>query len=190
MVSLSVHGFVFSGFFFLFKARDFFDRPDAVKRLSPLVVSISSLAKAPVAMSKSFKPSEPLPQKLRKQKHSKVFGSDSRVESSPRLPDQAHNPSFTSSEDLAKLRAQIEENLVYPFSLRRKGIEGVVKIKLILNRFGHLKNLSVVEGSGHPELDQLALSAVKNAAPFPPSENSEFIQPIILPIEFKLHSTS
>lgn len=49
---------------------------------------------------------------------------------------------------------------------------GTVKILIIITRDGNLKNVSVVESSGYPSLDESAMKSAKAAAPFWPLPKS------------------
>lgn len=62
---------------------------------------------------------------------------------------------------------RIEAVLDYPYSLRRKKIQGQVGIKLVLTFMGVVESCEIRESSGSKELDQLAMNAVERAGPFP-----------------------
>ncbi len=49
----------------------------------------------------------------------------------------------------------------------RRGLSGVVSISFIVDYMGRVPYQAVSESSGHPDLDALAMTAVRTAAPFP-----------------------
>jgi protein TonB len=67
------------------------------------------------------------------------------------------------------IRGLIDRCKEYPYQARRQDQEGSVQIRFILSRQGILKNEPVLERqSRYRLLNESALEAVKNAAPFPP----------------------
>ena len=96
------------------------------------------------------------------------------------------------------IHEQIQAHLNYPLSLRRRSIQGRVLVKLVIAENGNLESLDLIsssDSSSHPELNRLALEAVRNAAPFSlpllPSSHSHKKTgrlKINLPILFKLES--
>lgn len=75
-----------------------------------------------------------------------------------------------AAEDAYKalLRGRIDAHKRYPPLSRRMGEEGTVVVSFRLNADGEISQLSVVKGSGSERLDEAALEAVRQAAPFPP----------------------
>ena len=49
----------------------------------------------------------------------------------------------------------------YPSVLRKKGVEGVVWLKVLVSKQGHAAEISFVKRSGHRLFDESALRAVK-----------------------------
>ncbi len=77
----------------------------------------------------------------------------------------------------------------YPAAARRLGLEGTVKVKLLIDRHGKLIGKpSVVVSSGHAILDEQALLMVKRSAPFPalPVEFGKDVATIVIPVRFTL----
>ncbi len=75
-----------------------------------------------------------------------------------------------AAEDAYKalLRSRIDAHKRYPSLSRRMGEEGTVVVSFRLNADGEISQLSVAKGSGSERLDEAALEAVRQAAPFPP----------------------
>ena len=59
-------------------------------------------------------------------------------------------------------------NLNYPDEARRQRLYGSLRLLVAINRDGTLREVSVLESSGQPVLDQAALRIVRLAAPFAP----------------------
>jgi protein TonB len=69
----------------------------------------------------------------------------------------------------AMIRGLIDRRKEYPYQARRQNQEGSVQIRFILSRQGVLNGEPVMEKqSRYRHLNESALEAVKNAAPFPP----------------------
>lgn len=83
------------------------------------------------------------------------------------------------------IRDRISSFLSYPLSLKRRGIQGRVNLKITLSPLGALQNCQIEQSSGYPELDQLALQAVADASPFEKIPSGQSLS-LKLPIDFKL----
>ena len=66
--------------------------------------------------------------------------------------------------------ARIERigNLNYPDEARRQQLHGQLVLTVALNRDGTVKDIEVIQPSGHKLLDEAAIRIVRLAAPFPP----------------------
>ena len=76
----------------------------------------------------------------------------------------------------------------YPASARKDAVEGLVKIKMLITHEGKVTEASIVESSGHPEMDANALDAVYKWR-FSPARNKlkqKIDCYITMPIKFKL----
>jgi protein TonB len=69
---------------------------------------------------------------------------------------------------LARLKQRIQREWVYPEDAWSRGVSGDLLLLFTLNKNGSLTTLRLVHSSGFPILDQEALRAVKQAAPFDP----------------------
>lgn len=96
--------------------------------------------------------------------------------------------SFVSPEYLATIRKRIERFQRYPRYARENGIEGTTVIQFTIRRDGHLEEARVLESSGSKTLDEAALTAIREAAPFDPFPQSQSGTKlhIQLPIVFRL----
>ena len=87
---------------------------------------------------------------------------------------------------LSLVREKIRNGVYYPIALRRQGITGNVELSVKLTSDGQLQDAVVESSSGISELDQLAIEAVKRAAPFrPPPQGAVSFT---LPIEYRLRN--
>lgn len=68
----------------------------------------------------------------------------------------------------ARIRQTIDAHKHYPRLARRLGHEGRVVVAFTIEADGRLAGVRVVESSGSELLDEAALEAVREAAPFPP----------------------
>jgi protein TonB len=82
--------------------------------------------------------------------------------------------------DSAWIRDAIQGAIAYPATARRMGWEGMVVVAFQLLSDGSVRDVRVVQGSGHTALDRGAIDAVRNASPFPRSPvEAEVITPIV-----------
>ena len=69
---------------------------------------------------------------------------------------------------LYKLKDRIEHAWNYPSSAMRLGMTGDLYIRFVIQEDGSLKEVRLLRTSGNPTLDEAALQAIKEAAPFLP----------------------
>ncbi len=69
---------------------------------------------------------------------------------------------------MGRLKRKVEDAWRYPYSAIKEGISGDLKISFVVRRNGTLGAVRVVRTSGHPELDEAALQALRDAEPFWP----------------------
>lgn len=88
---------------------------------------------------------------------------------------------------LAKVRKKIQENLQYPSSAKRIGLEGEATVEFVIAMDGMVdkKTLKILKSSRHRALDNNAMDAVLDALPFeaPPQENVNIVIPIVFNIK-------
>jgi protein TonB len=89
---------------------------------------------------------------------------------------------------LAALAAAIDRNKYYPLSSRRRGEEGTVLVRFVIQKDGEFSDLSVVESSGSRRLDRAALKTLRRVAPFRkiPESVGRSHWSITVPIAFSL----
>ncbi|MEO5357634.1 MAG: energy transducer TonB [Nitrospirae bacterium YQR-1] len=86
-------------------------------------------------------------------------------------------------ENFIYIRDMVMKQVSYPHSAKKMGICGKVTISFVVTESGVVDELKVEESSGHGLLDDSAINAVKQAAPFPKPVVSA---KIVLPITYKL----
>lgn len=81
----------------------------------------------------------------------------------------------------------IARNVAYPDASRQAQEEGIVKIDLSLLANGQLEQATILESSGSKMLDQAALTAVKEQAPYPsfPAQLKQKQLRLTVPVVFK-----
>ncbi|MBN2298740.1 MAG: energy transducer TonB, partial [Deltaproteobacteria bacterium] len=77
----------------------------------------------------------------------------------------------------------IRKNLYYPGSARRRGIEGTVYIRFVLDAKGTVSDISVEKTSGYTLLDKASVKTIRRCIFPPPPDN--FLT-LSIPITFKL----
>lgn len=89
-----------------------------------------------------------------------------------------------------RIRQAVDEHKHYPRMARRLELEGRVVVAFTVEADGRLAGVRVVESSGSELLDEAALEAVRQAAPFPPfPDGVERRQwDFTLPLSFSLDS--
>ena len=82
--------------------------------------------------------------------------------------------------NFADIRDAVQRGIAYPATARRMGWEGKVVVAFLLLPDGSVRDVRVVQGSGHAALDRGAIDAVRNASPFPRSPvGAEVITPVV-----------
>ena len=101
---------------------------------------------------------------------------------------EGREPRNATEEYLAHLRQHVRENNHYPTLSRRLGEEGVVVLRLTLNRNGSLMKLEVVQQCPYHRLNDAAFEGVTRAAPFGefPAELPFEQWRITMPVRFQL----
>jgi TonB family protein len=85
---------------------------------------------------------------------------------------------------------RLEEKKVYPFAMRKRGIEGDVSVRFVVKSDGSLGAVQPAAKAAHPFLVQAALETVKSAGPFPVMEGSAGDFSVQLTIRYQLESST
>ncbi|GIX30883.1 MAG: hypothetical protein KatS3mg124_1355 [Porticoccaceae bacterium] len=83
---------------------------------------------------------------------------------------------------------KIYREVKFPRRAVERGLEGSVRARITLDRDGRLLAVETVEGSGEPLLDEAALDAIRDAAPFPAMPEGIGVErlELMVPISFRL----
>lgn len=108
--------------------------------------------------------------------------------SKPSLPQQSHTDSEEIQRYLAQVKQKVQRHLEYPSQAKKMRLEGETILKFSIFANGSLNEISIeiVQSSGKKILDDEAIVALKEAAPFasPPKESMT----LSVPVSFKLKS--
>lgn len=75
---------------------------------------------------------------------------------------------FSSSKTYLEIvKLKIEKNKKYPEDAKSSHVEGVVSLKFTITPDGNIKNSEIAKSSRNKILDEAAMKALKDAAPFP-----------------------
>lgn len=107
-------------------------------------------------------------------RNDRLSNKDNKQKNNKQNKENNHNVSVASShqtgvqtqELLALLHAAIQAQQRYPLSAMEMERQGSAKVKFRLFPSGKIENLRMIQSSGTDSLDQAALAAVQNAAPF------------------------
>lgn len=83
----------------------------------------------------------------------------------------------------------LAENLQYPESLKASKVEGTTLVQFLVGKDGEVSNVSVVQSSGYPEMDEEAVRVVESFPNWKPAaKNGEVIAiKTQLPVRFVYH---
>ncbi len=100
------------------------------------------------------------------------------------VPPVAKEPAVDFSSVIQGIRKKLIQKKIYPYSARKKGIQGIVFILLKLDEQGYLIELRITQSSGYKILDKAAVSLIKKVVPYAHGTG----QPIIMeiPITYSL----
>jgi protein TonB len=75
----------------------------------------------------------------------------------------------------------------YPAAERRRGVEGSLRLRLVVGRDGKVRSVAVAEPSGTESLDAAAVAAVRDWLFVPATEDGEAVEStVVLPVSFRL----
>ncbi len=81
------------------------------------------------------------------------------------------------------IRDKVYRALSYPAYAQEEGWQGTVKMRFLVNRDGSVDSIHILKSSGYSLLDNSAVKAVRQAAPFP---YAPAMLEIILPVVYRL----
>lgn len=103
----------------------------------------------------------------------------------PPLPPGPSEASPGADSWEARVMGRLERHRRYPNSARARREQGIVLVRVRLDRDGRLLALALEHSSGHPGLDAAALETFRRAAPLPPlPDDKPAPLELSLPVEF------
>ncbi|MGA8753770.1 TonB family protein [Candidatus Deferrimicrobium sp.] len=111
---------------------------------------------------------------------SPTTGQDTAIKETAGSPSGTSGAGSPPAADFAWIRDAIQGAIAYPSTARRMGWEGKVVVAFHLLSDGSVRDVRVLQGSGHAALDRGAIDAVRSASPFPRSPvEAEVITPVV-----------
>ncbi|HRZ14061.1 MAG TPA: TonB family protein [Candidatus Omnitrophota bacterium] len=97
-----------------------------------------------------------------------------------------------NTEYLNFVQQKINSLLIYPDEAIENGWEGIVTLKVTIAADGNLKAIMIAESSGYPILDEQAVTAVRDAGPYPLPEDYDGYEEveIVLPLRYAISDIS
>jgi len=86
-------------------------------------------------------------------------------------------------ERLAEIRRRLQEALIYPAISRKRGVEGITRIRFSIGPDGHAREIATTDSSGDPLLDEAAERSAVDAGKLP-----RVLGRLSVPIRFELES--
>lgn len=82
-----------------------------------------------------------------------------------------------------RAQRQLNKHVFYPQEAIDRGLEGEVKLRLVLDDSGRVIDAAVLAGSGHPLLDRAALDAARQIGRIDASGARELLLPVVFRLE-------
>ena len=105
---------------------------------------------------------------------------------------ESAEPSLSDSEKkaLASYKSyalgRIASKKMYPYSARSKGLEGKVRVRIVINPDGSVSETEILEKCEHDVLNEACLSAIKKSAPFKKMAKGQKSLTLIFVMDFSL----
>ncbi|MFX9664893.1 energy transducer TonB, partial [Acinetobacter baumannii] len=82
-----------------------------------------------------------------------------------------------------RAQRQMNRHVFYPQEAIDRGLEGEVKLRLLLDGSGRVIDAAVLAGSGHPLLDRAALDAARQIGRIDAGGARELLLPVVFRLE-------
>lgn len=129
-------------------------------------------------------PARPAADPALSQEQADLAGEDGADSDARTLPPAEMDPDFWRA-----IRAAVARHARYPAPAARNGEEGMVLVRLSVDRSGALQE-AVVLSPCPPDLAAAGLRAIRRAAPFPVPTNAAGRLSAVLPIRFEMNGTN
>ncbi len=134
--------------------------------------------KQPVPLPEESATSDDIP------KEKTLSPSSSAIAPKPAENTAMNDPGCIEYKNL--ILGSIARRKIYPSSARRREQEGIVKIRITIDKDGLLLSREIIESSGFILLDQATMKAVEKAAPFPRPNTDRTPVEITFGMDYKL----
>ncbi len=106
----------------------------------------------------------------------------------PSAPPGARPSGAAQSTWAGRVMARLDSVKRYPASARVRRAEGVAHIRFTMDRRGRVGSVSLEQSSGHHDLDEAAISAVRRAQPLPRPPDDVAGDPVelVVQVEFDM----
>lgn len=155
---------------------------ESMPAVEPSLEPVSAVAVAPIDASEAIEPSEQI-----------VARAPEVVPTETREPDSDANGASGSSQEstddyIVRLRAWLARHKEYPQAARQTEIQGTVRLYLVVDQAGNVRELRITQSSGSALLDRAAQQMVERAEPLPrmPATMQRNRLELIVPIVFSL----
>ena len=95
-----------------------------------------------------------------------LWGVDARADDAPAAPAAYAQAVLTT----------VSSHIVYPRLAKARGEQGVVTLAITVDKGGAVANVAVVNSSGVASLDDAAVNAAKDGAPYPAQSGTTLVQ--------------
>lgn len=129
-------------------------------------------------------PTEPLLKNTLVQQQEPVAPAPARARPPPRTPG-AHGTRaarLDKSREEAALR-KLAKHQFYPDEAVEQGLEGEVRLLLVLDPAGRVLSVDIAAGSGHAILDRAAVAAARAMGSLPDAGVRDFILPVVFRLQ-------
>lgn len=157
---------------------------------------LQKLAPAATKVKRAIPQATPEPQPTREQSPAAVAETPAATEATSAPVATVADPAVTKAlaipadeayrkANFTAIRDSILGKLHYPMLARRRGWSGQVELAFTITPDGSVRDLRILTSSGYPLLDDEALSAIRETAPFSPPP--QVAATVTMPITFRLN---
>jgi periplasmic protein TonB len=110
-----------------------------------------------------------------------------RPDGEVRMAAAGDTASFLDVDEMPKVLKSVPPK--YPTDALKRGQEGMVFVRTVVNRKGRTEDVAIVPGKGlAPDLDQAALEAIRQWTFVPAKKKGKPVTiSIVIPVKFRLH---
>lgn len=195
LVSLSVHGVLLAQIAELYRSRDLTYIELEIRDARPQARDIPvpprrhrapppQVLPPPIPQPAPVMPTIPEPAPIREPSPEILTAPDAPPEEAVDwpMPGADAGPYDSAADYAGMVRMKIESHKQYPAAARNRQFQGRVRVGFVINTDGSLRDAALIESSRHEILNQAALAAIRDAAPFPRPPRNLFSGPVSMEI--------